>query len=194
MQLCKLEDVKHVLGIEVSETDYDDELNGLIDAVSAEAERYMGRNAETKSYTEYFNVEVDSEVFQLSAFPLSSVSHIYNDPDWEYGDDSEVSTDYFKADNDKGQIYINKYVLVEGWQALKVEYTGGMGSDTTAFKSSFPDIANALARQVAFYFKSKRHVGETAINAQTGSISFISSSKWLTETRSVLDTYKIPKM
>jgi len=194
MKLCALADVKTLLGIETSELAYDDELNDLIDAVSAEAERYMGRNATTGSYTEYFDVEVDSEVFQLSAFPLSSITHIYNDPDWEYGSDTEISTDYFSPNDDRGQIYINKYVLVEGWKALKVEYTGGMGADTSEFKTNYPDIANAVARQVAYYFKNKRHIGDTAINTQTGSVSFITGAKWLTETKEVLDTYKVPML
>lgn len=192
MELTTIAEVKHVL-TGYGETDVSDDtvLAKLITVVSKEAEVYLGRSTLTTSYTEYFNVERGEHTFPLKAYPVTSITSVKNDPlDWAWASTSALSTTSYTCDLDSGRLYIIENTLISGFRGLQVIYTGGMAATTTAFVASYPDLSNAIARQVAYYFKTSKHVGTQGVNLQSGGVSFLGDVKWLRSTQDVLDQYK----
>lgn len=188
MDLCSLELVKSKLSTEVTTTEYDDEIQDILTSVSTSAENHMKRTVESGTYTEYLNVEIGQERFSLKAFPVTSVTNVWNDADWDYG--TSMSTSNYRVSSKHDVLFVYKSVLITGFEALKVTYVGGMAATTAEFQTSYPDIANAIARQCAYQFRTRRTIGTQSVNTQMGNVAFIPDVVWLPEVKAVLNTHK----
>jgi hypothetical protein len=189
MNLCLLSDLK--LRLSVKDDEKSAQLNDLIAAVSAVFERYLGRSATTGTYTEYFDVAYGQTVFNLKAYPVTSITTCHNDTFWSFGSDSLVSSSNYRVNTDSGLLYFLAGTLVSGPQALKVVYVGGMAATESAFALAYPDIAEAAMRQVTYLFNTKAHVGTMSVGAggATQQYSF-NDEVLLPAVRSVLDLHR----
>lgn len=158
----------------ITDTDHDAFLTVLVTAVSAAIEQFLDRHAESKSRTEYHDVLPGQSSFWLKGYPITSIASMTNDIDWDFTTGDIDSGDFIHlGSDDDGRIDVIKGLLLIGDRALKIVYTGGMGTDTTDFISNFPDIATAADQQVLFQFQRRDKLGEqsstiqgTAVNLQ----------------------------
>lgn len=167
----------------------------VITAVSAAAERYLGRYAQTTSRTEYLTVQPGKRVYRLRAFPVTTLSSVYLDAEQAFGNDTALtSEDYYNPTyaND-GLFTLKFYPTVEDTaapNAMKITYTGGMATTTANFISGFPDIAHAIDLQCAHIYHTRNYAGTLSQSGDSGSVS-IQTVDWLPEVKATLDRYRV---
>ena len=71
--LCKLSDVKTILGISQQDTTKDAKLTLMIKGVSAQIENYIGYKLGYGTYTEELHNVNSRQLIQLNHFPLREV-------------------------------------------------------------------------------------------------------------------------
>lgn len=74
--LCKLSDVKVLLGIDILDTSLDEKLNLYIKMASAKIEGYVGYSFGRKTYTEELQSVNNRQVVYFNHFPIQSVSEV----------------------------------------------------------------------------------------------------------------------
>jgi len=167
----------------------------VITAVSAAAERYLGRWAQTTSRTEYFTVSPGKRVYRMRAFPVTTLTSVYLDVDQAFGADTALtSDDYFNPTLSNDGIFALKLWPavgeIDAQSALKVTYTGGMATTTANFISGYPDIAHAIDLQCAHIYHTRNYAGTLSQSGDSGSVS-IQTVDWLPEVKATLDRYRV---
>ena len=139
-------------------------LNQLIEEVSLFVEGYLDRQCQTATKTETFDVEESQRIIRLTAWPVTSITSVSNDRTRAFTNYAS-SSDY--AYDTRGLLKFD-YSLTPGPQVLRVIYVGGMASTTAAFVAAYPDIAGAVAMQVAYAFMRRTDLGGVSWNAPGG--------------------------
>jgi len=192
MDLSTVARVKTLLGIGVAT--YDTELGQILTMVSGQAESYMDRQTDSSApSTQYLDtLETGTRtVYQLQAFPVSSITTIHYDPDLDYGATTLLSSDDYRVvrNGDMGQFML--LISVAPWpSSLKVVYAGGMAATAGAFVTAYPDIAGAVDAQVAFLFQRRKEFGLEGVSGAGGSVSMFSPVTFLPMLRQVLSKYR----
>lgn len=169
----------------------DDALLGqLVTWVSENAAGYMDRLIEQASRTEYFDIDYGQRLVMVRAYPIASISSIVNDVTRAYTSGTIDSDDYV-ADA-SGPIINFDYSLSAGPRALKVTYTGGLGTTVDAICAAYPDLCQAVTTQVAHEWKRRASLGEDASVIAQGSITPGGPVNWLPMARATLDRYRRP--
>lgn len=167
----------------------------VITAVSAAAERYLGRWAQTTSRTEYMTVVPGKRVYRLRAFPVTTLTSAYIDIDQQFGADTALgSDDYYNPTYSTDGTFTLKFfpavIDTPVPAALKITYTGGMATTTANFISGFPDIAHAIDLQCAHIYHTRNYAGTLSQSGDSGSVS-IQTVDWLPEVKATLDRYRV---
>ena len=183
MDLTTIENVK----LYVTENTSSPLLTKLVTQVSKAVESYIDRGAETVARTEYFDVEPNQRIVIVGAYPISSVSSIYNDPGREYTGTTITASDY--AIYGDGRIVFD-YPLSPGARALKVTYTGGLGATQAAVESSYPDLVEAVTLQVVHEWRRRNSLAEDTATLAQGAITVGAAMNWLPRVRAILDFYR----
>lgn len=126
--LCKLDDVKTLLGI--SGTDQDTKLTLMIKQVSSMITSYLGFSLQRATYTQEIHSVNNNQLLKLSHFPIKSVSAVTINDD--------VITDYmlneyapigflYRASGWCGNYYTRgmTHDIVSGEYSIKVTYVAG---------------------------------------------------------------------
>jgi len=166
-------------------TDDDAHIGYLVRFWSKRAERFMDRDATTATYTEYFDVEPGQWQFSLKAYPVNSMASVINDPSWAYTTGT-VGTASKTYDPATGMLSLQYYPPAPGVRALKVTYAGGMGTSAASFAANYPDIADAVAQQVAYAWQRRKDMGKESLTDQMGSRSYRGALTWLPHVRETL--------
>jgi hypothetical protein len=168
MALLSKTDIKTELNIGTTETTYDTVLDLIASAVQSLFDILTRRISESQSHTEYHDSELKNSFVFLDNRPVTSISALYDDPDWEYGADSLIATADYKTDMVKGIIKYDGY-FYEGFNNIKVIYTAGYTALT------LPDAWKQIwIRQACLYFreaKTKEHGSLSIGQPQGGSIT-----------------------
>jgi hypothetical protein len=192
MNLCLLDDLK--LRLAIKDDEKSAQLNDMIAGVSAVFERYLGRTIQsgaTNAHTEYHDVHIGQTVFNLPAYPVTSITTVHNDTAWVYGSSTLVAATSYKVNTTTGLLYFDSDTLIAGHQALKVVYVGGMAETAAAFALAYPDIAEACMRQATYWFNTKSHVGAMSVGAGGATQSFgFDDDVLLAGVRGVLDLHR----
>lgn len=188
MDLTSIEDVKALLGPNFG-TQGDQSLIEIISIVSGQIETYLDRKITTGTYIEQLDVKPLQWKFYLKAYPIVSVTSIYNDYDRVFDSSSLVEAADYYVDLERGAVAIDRTILTSGNGVLKITYSGGMAADQEAFKSAYPDIAGACAQECAARWLRKGN--PNTINATIGgaTVSLISRGQFLPDVKDVLDNH-----
>ena len=160
---------------ELSSNAADDALIGtLITGVSMQIEKFLDRHVESKARTERLDVLPGQTTLFLKGYPVSSVTSLKNDSEWDFGSSTELATTLYNVDTDEGEINFKRNTLLQpGQKVIQVTYTGGMAATTAAFITAFPDIAYAADQQVSFMFRRRTSQGNevTSIPGHTVTVN-----------------------
>ena len=179
--LCSLNNVKDFLEITVSGTT-DDLLIELINRYSALFENYMDKNILSREYTEYYDGD-GSNMLVTRQYPITTISGIWDDSDWEWGSTTEVdSTSYRASESANGVVDFKSAVLNNYNQNVKIIYTAG-------YDEIPEDIRHVCVKEVARSWKNILEIGVTSKTLADGTVTF-SAQGLLVETTLVLDMYK----
>ena len=144
----------------------DARVSALITAVSAEFEQFLDRKTKQESQTEYLSPRDDQTRFYLPATPITTITTLRYDTDRLFTDSADdIATTDYTYDADTGLLVIDGITLSAGQRTIKIVYTGGMATDTTAFIAAFPAVAMAADMTVSHLFaqpKDASVVGQSA--------------------------------
>lgn len=142
-----------------------DFLDAIISDVSAMIAVATGRIdwGPSEERTEYHD---GGQFFILpNYFPITSVTAIYADNDYEWGDDTLVDADDYRGDA-KGFIWKDWGHFTSGPEAIKITYTGGY-ANTAAIPEQ---IKVAARRQVEYEYNVRKRVGNVSEGATSGAV------------------------
>jgi hypothetical protein len=171
MDLVTLSTIKRMIGIEDEQTLDDDILTMLIAGVSAQIEKHLNRTVLSGTYTEYFDVETGAARFSVKAYPVTAVTSITNAADGVWADGGTVDSTSINFSSPNGVISIYGAALVEGADALRIIYTGGMAADTETLQGGdYADIALAATQQTIAVWNNRRYFGVQSAGGGAGRI------------------------
>jgi len=168
---------------------HDDYLNELLRAYSAEFERYLGRRSQVVERREQFNVEPGQHLIVLPAYPVSSVATVINDTGRDF-DGSAIDSDDYYVNEEAGLIEVDNVSLIPGRGAVRVTWTGGLGTNTTALVRDFPDLAHACDLQTIYHFRRRQSLGASGLSQGGGNVSWEGALDLLPTVKQILDRRK----
>lgn len=178
--LVSLEEVKEQIKSTIPEED--DFISNLINRYSTLIESYLNKNVLSREYTEYFDGGGYSELF-VNQYPITSVSGIYDDSNWEWNVGDLIDADDYRVTNDANSIVFNTTTLGDYKENIKIVYTAG-------YDETPEDIKMVCIKEVARAYTDRKELGITSKSRSDGSVAYLAQSL-LEETEMVLDKYKL---
>ena len=141
-------DLKLELGI--TDTGNDLLLTVLASAVESLWDKLTNRIWAKTTHVEYHSSKQEDSGIILDNFPIISVTSIYDDDDWVYGENTRVDSDDYTCNFNAGIIlYSGKFY--EGKNNLKITYIAGYeDADVPAW------LKQVLVRQACHWFKQAK--------------------------------------
>jgi hypothetical protein len=177
--LCSVDEVKEYLGQKGAVAEDDELITRFCERITKVFEGYCGVNTFfTASYTEYQNGNGTKYIF-LNNIPVTSVSHLYEDPDWLFAEEY-VSGTFIVVD--ARYIAMRDDLIPVGEQNVKIVYTAGY--------STIPDdIKQVAIEEVARKFRRRKEGDLISKTVEGGSISYV-RDELLRSTKDVLNRYR----
>ena len=130
------------------DTTYDTYLTGLCTYVLSLWDEWTNRVWASDEFTEYHDSPKYNSTIKTKNYPITEISSIHDDPDWDFGDADLVdSSDYTYGDGTEG-IVNYEGTFHEGKQSIKIVYTAGYSDDTVPGW-----LKQILIRQVCHWYK-----------------------------------------
>jgi len=125
--LTSVSNVKSFL--DISNTSDDTLIQNIIYRVTDQIQSYCRRDFFSTEYTEYYDGD-GSKTLIVNQFPITAIDSIYDDIDYQWGSDDEISSDdiIFNAnsnDSKSGIINLDTDYFSIGKQNIKITYTAG---------------------------------------------------------------------
>jgi uncharacterized phiE125 gp8 family phage protein len=110
----------------------DDEtlVGGLITAASVMINNYCSRKLLSRTYTAddtddvFYDANNDKYIL-LTQYPVTAITGLYQDQDREFGADTEITSDEYVLNPDRGKITLTEDIFYKGVQVVKCLYTAG---------------------------------------------------------------------
>jgi len=152
----------------------EEEVDLINNAASTRAAEMSGRGVDENGYsrllatsrTEYYDGD-NSDTLMVRAYPLSSVTSLWIDPDRDYGTDELVDTADYTTYYAQGMVKTDGVPLTSGHKSVKITYTGGY--TTVPY-----DLQLAVKELTMFWYKrnTDKRVGVASVSVGDKSISY----------------------
>lgn len=133
-----------------TDTDDDALLTALINQVSDQAEKFMGRHLQVTDRTdEDYEIEPNKARLLLRGSPIERITSILYSTDGDFTDSQPLESTTYYLRKPIGQVIFRNSAFPlsrGGW--VRVSYRGGMAADQAAFQAAFPDIEMAARYEV----------------------------------------------
>ena len=185
--LTSLENVKKFMSTDVEQSDKtdvpdDDLIYALINRVSATMETYSDRKFLSREYTEYSDGNNSNKLYP-SQYPVTSVSGIWQDPNWVWEDATLIAaTNYRISSTGRYIVFKTRGLLPNYPENIKNIYTAGY--TTVPY-----DVEDACIKQLASIFKSKEDIHVFSKSLEDGSVERYQTAL-LPSVKLVLDLYR----
>lgn len=129
--LLGIEDAAAYVGTSTASTSDNDDLRDIINTVSYRFNSETGRNLKSRSYTEIYDGNGESDMY-LSNWPLGSTTiTITINANRDFSDTGDVvtSTDVMLT-TESGRVRLDGKDFTEGIRNVQIEYTAGYSTDT----------------------------------------------------------------
>lgn len=175
---------------EISGTAEDGTLSAYITQMSHEAARFLGRRTGiVADAVDVYDAQFMQKHVFLTAWPvdLSVDFEIRLSADQDFDDDASLLTmgTHYILDDRRGIVTFRGVLSTCGPGALQVTSTAGMAANTTAFIAAYPDIAGAVADQVAWAWRRRNTLGLASKGIGGVSIA-MATQEWLESARMAL--------
>jgi hypothetical protein len=121
------------------------EYEGWIASVSKDIERWLNRSLKSESRTEYFHVKRERKRFWVDAYPISSVTSVYQDSTGQYsGNEDEIESDDWVIGESDRSIDLDYSLLFNHSKGLRVIYTGGLAAHATRSTFAITSAVNTF--------------------------------------------------
>lgn len=187
MSLCSLDNVKAYLDIPITKKDptIDDFLESLIISMSLQINNYCNTLFENQEHTEY--ISGDGTIYLYPTYsPITSISGIWIDSDYEWGSDKLVASIDYRIMNDENSIMLvpNSTTInfSKGVENVKNIYNAGYVTIPT-------DLSNVCTKEVVREYKRRKDLHIITKALEDGSAT-VFIENFLPSSISVLDRYR----
>lgn len=170
-------------------------LGDIITAVSRRfGQELCGRRLLWEARTEQIDVAPGQRDFHLSAFPVDTgeTLEFRSSTVRDFTGSAIAAVDYY-LQADTGRLHFDT-ALESGRGALQVIYTGGLSSTASGVESDYPDISDAVRKQVAYEFERRDSLGlgsQTLSNTGAQREWRVMGNGWLHEVWEVIQLYRL---
>jgi len=193
MELVRLEQVKALLKIKEIDTEADETIQEIVADVSAEVESFLDRDILIQTdKEETFDIEPGQYRFSLRAYPITTLTSVWNDYNRSFGSSTLLSASGYTVNKRTGYLTVDRFVLTPGYGVLKAKYTGGMATDTVSFISAYPAVVSAVTMETAYRYQRRFNLGLIAATVQGGSVTLAAKTQFLPAVEAVLWNFKRP--
>lgn len=145
---------------------------------SMAVQKALCRHTKAEARTEQFPLGMRQRLVKLPAYPVSAITSVKVDLLREFGTGTEVESDDYYLDTERGLLHFDLPQLVEGEGILQVVWTGGMGANTDTFVAAYPDLADAIDTQIVYHWRRRQEPGGNMTvgaggRTYTGELAFI---------------------
>jgi len=153
MSLATLTQVKDYMGIAVTRLnpETDNLISDVIDRISTMIETYCDRTFTSTEHTEYYD-GMGVPYFYTNNYPITSVSGIWDDMNWEWQDGTLLAAADYRISEDNRRIRKKSGYFMESFENIKITYTAGY--------STLPyDLSHVCIEEVVRVYKHKSDPG-----------------------------------
>lgn len=184
MPITTVANCKAFRGIDVENTEHDQELDRLVDAVQAFLERECGRTFTAGTFTEYYSGTEWQDRLLVAAPPILSITNIWDDPLRVYA--TPLASSLYVIDNaEAGVIRLDGLTFQQGLRNIKITYVGG-------FFEIPGDLEEAAIEMVWAARMKGEHslVGVRSRSIADGSTQFLNLA-WPLDLESIVGKYRL---
>jgi len=166
-------------------------LADMISGVSARFEGELGgRLLSLEARTIQVDVEPNQREFSLPAWPISAspAAQFRSSSDRDFSGTAIGTADYY-LQADVGRVSFD-VGLDRGRGTLEIIFTGGIAATAAAVETNYPDIADAVRKQVVYEFERRDNLGQSSNTVGTVSRAWTGVVDWLPEVQSVIEHYR----
>lgn len=174
-------------------TTNDARITQLIDALSREIERSIGRKLEQALRTEDYDVRHDFQLtVPLRNFPVASIDSVIYSPDRSFDADETLDAEDYTVDQELGILSIDGQELRAGKGVLRVAYTGGFDANTAAFIANpeWADLRHAAHVQIQYEITRADSPGSSREFTQVGGTQWTGNLRLLPRVLEILARFR----
>jgi hypothetical protein len=179
--LCTLDQVKDYMSLSSSKAIDDDLIEDLITRITTQFHNYVGYQIKSTDYTEYHDGDGEPLVFP-NVIPINSVTLLADDVDWEWGSDTQFSSDDYRI-VDNRYVALKSSYFTSSTQNIKITYNAGYSTVPT-------DIVQACIEEAGRKYKHRKDFDSTSKSLDDGSTQYVEKGL-MTSTKEVLNKYRI---
>lgn len=190
LDLVTLATVRELRGWSVDATQ-DGIISAMISGISARFEGELGgRLLSLEARTIQLDLEPGQREVSLPAWPVaaSPVAEFRSSADRVFTGDVIATTDYYLQAGE-GRVSFD-VGLDRGRGALQVIFTGGIAATAADVETNYPDISDAIRKQVVYEFDRRDSLGQSSSTAANVSRAWTGVVDWLPDVLPVIDRYR----
>ncbi len=178
-------EVKSLLSIE---DEYQNVTEFIISSASLQAKRVMGRNILLQTLTEQRR-GTGQQSFLLKEYPIKSVTAIYIDLTFQFGEDTKLELNEYWLDSDLGEIELfwRAFPVPSCGRTVKIEYQAGYDEVPV-------DIKQAILETVKWNFNRILYDGVGVKNEKVDGVSTSFEVRIPTNAREIFEGYRRPRV
>ncbi len=159
---------------ELTGTTHDVVIADLIKAISERARNFLGRHTKIIERTESFQFQPRRRYLSLPGMPIDTEQTVTVWPSAtrNFADAVALESSAYQVLAAEGQIFLPYFTGGAPEIFLQVRYTGGMAVDTTAFLSTYPDIADGVENEIIARLNRKKQP-EGNLQGLDGQVTFL---------------------
>lgn len=190
MNATTLELVKRYLPGGADDTADDPVLAGLVPSITATAEKFLRRSIEKTERTVTLDWRCGRRRIMLPAYPVDPDAdfEIRNDTWRQWGDDTIVDPSCYAVDYERGVVCFDMWLPQEGFQVLRVTWTGGMAATVEDLAAAYPDVVKAITLQVVHEYRRRTGLDITSLSMEGQSVGLAKEMGTLAYAEDLLST------
>ncbi len=200
IDLCKLDDVKDWLSIDLGNTDLDALLTRLIKAVSGKIEKYLLREIKIETRVELSDGHGNPRLM-VREFPIVTVNSLKIDgiviPEAATAQDTGF---VISTNKDRDTITLVGGFLNfglrgtpdqfnRGRQNVEINYDAGLAVDAAGITANVPEIEQAAIEQVSYMFKARGRIGLSTENLAGQQTNYLTTDL-LESVKALINVYR----
>ena len=164
----------------------------LITSVSREIENYLGRQVTLDtSVSETFDVEGGQWEFFLDAYPVESITDVFSSSARTFDSTTALDADTFVVNSNSGILTIDKVIISQGRQSLRVDYVGGMAGTLAVMKTKFFDVHMACVLETAARLRKRGAETLASVSVAGGAVTYVpQGNQFVPEVEKLLGHHK----
>ncbi len=191
LSLTTIEDIMTYPGMSTISDPDKEWIGRLAASFSQRAETYCSRHFYEESRSQQFTSDGTLRQIQLSAFgaDTNALTKVEQDASRVFGPSTEIDLSNFYFDWRTGVFVYEFGPFIRGLAAIKVTWTGGLGTDVEHVPE---DLRAAATMQVAFWWQRRHELGINQRDFEKGSsIKIAGGGSLLPDVEAILQQYQI---